>query len=83
MEKQLLNYVVKFYVERDRLLYFVSDKLFVTSNNDVDILEFKARKVAREYEAYFRKEGSKGKVLYFYEEVSPETSFLDLPEELL
>lgn len=83
MEKQLLNYVVKFYVERDRLLYFVADKLFVTSTNAVDVLEFKARKVAREYELRLCKEGNKGKVLYFYEEVSPETSILDLPEELL
>ena len=75
MEKSLLNYVVKFYVERDGLLYFLFDKLFVTSSNDVDLLKFKARKVAREYK--------EGKVVYFYEEVSPETSFLDLPEELL
>lgn len=80
MEKLLLNYVVKFYVERDGLLYFLSDKLFVTSNNDVDLLKFKARKVAREYEVSSCKEG---KVVYFYEKVSPDTSFLDLPEELL
>lgn len=71
MEKQLFNYVVTFYTEKNRSLTFLSERLFVSS--DVDFifrLEFESRRYARNYEVVLRERGRKDKVVFSYKKIS-------------
>jgi hypothetical protein len=84
MEKQLFNYVVSFYTEKNRSLTFLSKRLFVYSDVDViSRLEFESRRYARSYEVILREEGRKEKVVFSYEEISVDSSLPDIPLMLL
>lgn len=84
MEKQLFNYVISFYTEKNRSLTFLSKRLFVYSDVDViSRLEFESRRYARSYEAILREQGRNEKVVFSYEEISVDSSLPDIPLMLL
>jgi hypothetical protein len=80
MEKQLFNFVVSFYTEKNRSLTFLSKRLFLYSNVGViSRLEFESRRYARSYEVILREQGRKEKVVFSYEEISDDSPLPDIP----
>lgn len=87
MERQLLNYVISFYTEKNRSLTLLSKRLFVYPDvSDIDVisrLEFESRRYARIYESTLREKGRKEKVVFSYEEISIDSPIPDIPLMLL